>query len=165
MINKNFIDDLLEYEVCFFFFIIIFIIIVFNISFNVRLDSIILVLGNFAIAYYIAKKITKLQKTEELKITNCFKELDYLQKLIAELKNEISKKERDLDRIISLIMLQIELIKNYNFISEKSQNKIFAQFIHLEKQLTGENDIDEGYKFSLLQIERSILRIKSEILQ
>lgn len=167
MISKDLIDNfIIDHEICFFFFVLILIVNIFDISFNLKIDSLVMVLGNFTIAYYIAKKITKSQKTEELKINNCFKELDYLQQLITELKNGIKTKcEHDITRGISLIMLQIELIKNYSFVPYEIQEKIFNQFKLLEKQLTGEDTIDEGYMFSILQIERTILNIKSKILQ
>lgn len=168
MSKKTFFDELFKYESCIFIVVILFSLLYFKFDLTVKVDTVLTVLGNLAIAYFIAKKITKSLKTEELKISNCFKELDYLQSFINDLRNDLNKNgtSADINRMTSLIMLQIELIKKYFFISEQSKEKIFKQFQHLEKQLTeDENKLDERYKFSLLQIERTILNIKSNILE
>ena len=134
-----------------------------------KIDSLIMILGNFGIAFYIAHVINKKNKNEELKIDNCFQELDHLLKLISELRCEIqSSKEETLNdaliRFTSLIMLQIELIGKYDFINLSHKTKLTTQYSKLDIELTGDNEIDVNYKQSLLQLERTVLNIKSDIL-
>lgn len=135
-----------------------------------KYDTILNILGNFAIAMYIASIISKKQKNQELKIDNCFKELNSLLDLFKELRfsindNDNNKLEDDLIRYLALISLQIQLIKKYNFISDLYKNKLDEQYYELNTYLTEVVDeINQDYKHSLLQLERTILNIKSNIL-
>lgn len=129
------------------------------------------------IALYIASIITKKQKNQELRIDNCFKELDCLLNLINELRSSLNDnsnstndsgilqtKEDDIRRYLSLISLQIELIKKYEFISHDFKDKLFAEYYIFDGHLTGSDEINFEYKHSALQLERIILNIKSNIL-
>lgn len=139
-----------------------------NIDLHVRFDTVLLILGNFAIAYYIAVQINKKHKNEELIKDNCFKELDFLLESLDKLRTTIAKKDNDLEdflvRFDSLASLQIELIKKYNFISDQSKKQLSDYFYELSKHLTDSDIIDEDYKISLLRLEETILNIKSNIL-
>lgn len=116
--------------------------------------------------------ILKTKNNNELKIDNCFKELDHLLCLINELRDCISKfksKKEELEdikiRYLSLISLQIQLVKNYTFISKEFNDKLDEHYRGLDKSLTGDNDIDcEKYKYFSLQLEKTILNVKSKIL-
>ena len=79
--------------------------------------------------------------------------------------NDNNKLEDDLIRYLALISLQIQLIKKYNFISDLYKNKLDEQYYELNTYLTEVVDeINQDYKHSLLQLERTILNIKSNIL-
>jgi hypothetical protein len=136
---------------------------------ELKYDTIINILGNFAIAIYIASIISKKQKNQELKIDNCFKELDSLLDLFSKLRNSImlnnNTLEDDLIRYLALISLQIQLINKYNFISEVYKDKLNQEYYKLNTYLTEEVDeINKNYKHPLLQLEKIILNIKSNIL-
>lgn len=136
---------------------------------ELKYDTILNILGNFAIAIYIASIISKKQKNQELKIDNCFKELNSLLDLFKELRSSINNNNNNLEdnliRYLALISLQIQLIKKYNFISDLYKNKLDEQYYKLDTYLTEVVDeINQDYKHSLLQLERIILNIKSDIL-
>ena len=144
-----------------------------SIQHSIKLDSFILVFGNFLIAYYITSILSKKNKNEELLVSSCFTELDYLLQLIEELRTNLNDEtvttkevylEDILNRYTSLLILQSALIEKYNFIDNSSNEKLKTQLVKLEVLLTAEDKPDEDYKFQLLQVERTILNIKSEIL-
>lgn len=134
---------------------------------TVKLDTLLLIMGNFGIAYWISTVINKKHKDNELKIDNCFEELDNLLKLIIELRDIINTDKFNDDhsyRLMSLLNLQIDLIGKYSFIDKKHQNELTKEYKKLDDKLTGSNTIDSNYKLPLLSIEKRILVIKSEIL-
>jgi len=134
---------------------------------TIKLDTFLIVLGNFGIAYWIASVINKKHKTDELKIHSCFEELNNLEKLISNLRETIKKEKHDdeyINRIKSLINLQIDLVSKYKFIQNEHIIKLKEEYRTLDYMLTGENQIQENYKLSLLSIEKKALVIKSEIL-
>lgn len=138
-----------------------------NITLNAKIDSFIIVLGNLIVASFIAFAITKRHKNEELKINNCFKELDYLLELLVILRTKINENEDMIDNITrfdSLISLQIQLIKKYSFINEKYNEELSDEYYKLNISLTDSDTIDDNYKMALLRIEEIILNIKSDIL-
>jgi len=154
-------------------FIIIYLIlhcVTFNDIVAIKPDTILILLGNFAIAYYIASIINQKIKKEELVIGNSFEELDYLMKLIIELRDTLQDTNKiNIDtsaRYISLINLQIDLIKKYSFIEDNHIKKLKQFHSKLDKYLTeDENNINMDYKKQLLFMEKRILVIKSEILK
>lgn len=135
---------------------------------SIKFDTILMVIGNFAIAFYIASAINKRLKNEELQINNCFKELDFLQNLLSEIRKSVfdnnTETQDNITRLMSLIVLQIELIKKYDYIGQIHKDRLFDQYYNLNKNLTDSDTIDQNYKMSLLQLEREILNIKSSIL-
>ena len=139
-----------------------------NITINAKIDTFALIFGNFLIAYFIAAAITKKHKDTELKITNCFKELDYLLNLVYALRTEIKANNDTLEDFIvrfdSLSSLQIELIKKYSFINSNSKRKLSDEHYKLSKSLTDDSTINDDYKIYLLRIEEIVLNIKSNIL-
>jgi len=133
----------------------------------IKPDTLLLVAGNFAIAYWISSIINKKHKNNELKISNCFDELDSLLVLINRLRETIKNEEFDDDyslRSMSLINLQIDLIKQYPFIEDENTNTLFNEYEKLNTYLTGSTNIDDNYKHALLALEKRILVIKSQIL-
>ena len=151
-----------------------------------RLDSIILVFGNLFIAIYIASVINKKHKNNELRIDTCFNELENLSVLLIELRSKIEKTmkanfvfnlqitsneikldklEDHLIRYTSLISLQIELINKYEFVCNDYKERLKSLYYNLQKELTSEDTIHQNYKRTILQIEKTILNIKSEILK
>jgi len=144
-----------------------------SIQHSIKLDSFILIFGNFLIAYYITSILSKKNKNEELLVSSCFTELDYLLQLIEELRSNLNNteitenealQEDILNRYTSLLILQSALIEKYKFIDNHSNEKLKNQVISLEILLTDEETPNPDYKFQLLQVERTILNIKSEIL-
>lgn len=141
-----------------------------NTLFNFKLpksDSFLIVVGNFLIAYYIAQIINKKHKNEELKIHSCFNEIDQLLKLIKDLKKAIKKnkiKDDDSTRFMTLILLQIDLISNYKFVKNVHTDKLMEYYNKLDNTITGTDTVLEEYQFYLLQIEKKVLVIKSDIL-
>lgn len=137
---------------------------------ELKYDTLFNFVGNLFIAMYIASVIAKKQKNVELKIDNCFKELDSLLDLLKELRNFVIANNTDnlednLIRYLALISLQIQLVKKYNFIIQSSKDKLDEQYYELNTYLTEEvNEINQEYKYSLLQLEKTILNIKSNIL-
>jgi len=134
---------------------------------TIKPDTFLIVLGNFGIAYWIASVINKKHKTDELKIHSCFEELNNLEKLISNLRETIKKEKHDdeyINRVKSLINLQIDLVSKYKFIQNEHIIKLKEEYRTLDYMLTGENQIQENYKLSLLSIEKKALVIKSEIL-
>ncbi len=142
-----------------------------QIHFSAKIDSFVIVFGNFLIAYFISISITKNLKNEELKINNCFKELDDLLDLISDLReNMLTEKNKALleDKIIrfdSILSLQIELIKKYQFISNLHKEKLASNYYTLSKHLTNEDKVNPSYKKPLLHLEEVVLNIKSDILK
>lgn len=137
---------------------------------SVKADTILLILGNFAIAYYIAVQINKKHKNEELIKDNCFKEIDFLLESFEALREAVKKSsDDDLDDFIvrfdSLTSLQIDLIKKYNFISHTHKEQLSDHFYKLNKYLTDENSIHQNYKIELLRLEETLLNIKNSILE
>ena len=133
------------------------------------LNTLLSIGGNFIIALYIASVITKKQKDNELKINNCFQELDNLIKIIDKLrhsikKNNVSTLDDDIIRYSSLISLQIQLINKYEYVKKEHKDNLLRHYGCLDKDLSQENNINDHYKMSLLQLERQILNIKSSIL-
>lgn len=168
--NQNIIIFLLVFFSLIFFFFKIDIKLI-MIPIELKYDTILGILGNLMIAVYIASVISKKQKNDELKIDNCFKELNHLLCLLNELRTHImdEQEENKLDdikiRYMSLISLQIELVKKYKFIPKHFNDKLAEHYRNLDKSLTSENTIcHEDYKHSSLQLERVILNIKSNIL-
>jgi hypothetical protein len=164
---------ILWYQIFFIFLIAILALLISNhisITATIKLDTIILVSGNFMIALFIAYYIGRKNKNQELIIDNCFEELNYLLTLVDELRVEIQKEPRcsffedKVTRFIALAMLQIQLIKKYDLVVEYDKNELDEKFSNLDKSLTGESNIDENIAFHLLQIESRILNIKSNIL-
>ena len=138
-----------------------------DITFNAKIDSLIIVFGNLIVASFIAFAITKRHKNEELKIGNCFKELDNLLELLAMLRTKIAKNKDLIDNITrfdSLTSLQIQLIKKYSFINEKYKEELSDEYYKLNISLTDSDIINDNYKMALLRIEEIILNIKSDIL-
>jgi len=138
-----------------------------NYSVSLKPDTLLLVGGNFAIAYWIASVINKKHKNNELKISNCFAELDSLLLLLNKLRIAIKDDNFDDDysfRSMSIINLQIDLIKQYPFIEEEHKDALFEDYQKLNKSLTGETTINDNYKIVLLKLEKRILVIKSQIL-
>lgn len=139
-----------------------------HITLNAKIDSFIILFGNFIIVYFIASSINKKHKNEELKIDNCFQELDSLLILLSDLRTAIKDNTDDLEDFIirfdSLLSLQIELIKKYSFINDSDKEKLSDYYYALSNHLTGEDTVDENYKISLLRIEETVLNIKSDIL-
>lgn len=134
---------------------------------TIKPNTFLIVLGNFGIAYWIASVINKKHKTDELKIHSCFEELNNLEKLISNLRETIKKEKHDdeyINRVKSLINLQIDLVSKYEFIQNEHIIKLKEEYRTLDYMLTGENQIQENYKLSLLSIEKKALVIKSEIL-
>lgn len=128
---------ILWYQLFFIFLISILAILISNhisITSTLKLDTIVLVIGNFVIALFIAYYIGRKNKNQELIIDNCFQELNYLLELINELRYEIQKEEKcnffedKSIRFIALAMLQIQLIKNYDFILESDKNELDDKF-------------------------------------
>ena len=70
-----------------------------NYSVSIKPDTLLLVGGNFAIAYWIASVINKKHKNNELKISNCFAELDSLLLLLNKLRIAIKDDNFDIDDI------------------------------------------------------------------
>lgn len=141
----------------------------FSFSTSLKFDSILIVLGNFLIAIFIASVINKEHKNVELKIDNCFKELDSLLTLFNELRQIINENKFLEDNIIrydGLISLQIQLIKKYNFVPLEYIEKLDKEYYQLNTFLTEEdNKIDDKYKYALLNMEYYVLNIKSCILK
>lgn len=138
-----------------------------NISVNIKADTIILVLGNLAIAVYIASVLNKKYKNNELKLENCFKELISLEELLQTLRtidNTLIQDDYILNRHTSLIRLQVSLISKYIFIDKKDIEKLLQYTSKLDEELTGDSVIDNNYKNTILQFEKRILVIKSNIL-
>lgn len=138
-----------------------------NISLNIKADTIILVLGNLAIAVYIASVLNKKYKNHELKLENCFKELISLEELLQTLRtidNTLIQDDYILNRHTSLIRLQVSLISKYTFINEKDIEKLLQYTSKLDEELTGGSVVDSNYKNTILQFEKRILVIKSNIL-
>lgn len=133
----------------------------------IKADTFVLVLGNILIALWISIIINKKQKSDELKVSNCFEELENLSNLILELRKLVSDNEFTEDssnRIMSLINLQIDLIKKYDFIDEENIEKLKKYYKDLDANLTNQNTIDDNYKYPLLLLEKKIYVIKSQIL-
>jgi len=138
-----------------------------NNSISIKPDTLLLVGGNFVIAYWISSIINKKHKNNELKISNCFEELDSLLLLLNELRTTIKNDNFDDDysfRSMSIINLQIDLIKQYSFINKEHMDALFEDYKKLNISLTGESEINDNYKISLLNLEKKILVIKSQIL-
>lgn len=139
----------------------------FTISLNVKADTFLLVLGNFTVAIYIASVLNKEHKKNELKIENCFKELLSLEKLIDSLRTLDDIPLQDdyaLNRYTSLIRLQISLISKYPFVNEEDIKKLDDYMSSLDEELTGKEVINQNYKNTIVQFEKRILVIKSNIL-
>jgi|GEM_PF-6226219 len=138
-----------------------------NIIIDIKADTIILVLGNLAIAVYIASILNKGHRNYELKVENCFKELmsleEYL-KTLREMSNKLLKDDYTLNRHSSLINLQISLISKYSFINKTDINKLKEYYLQLNIELTGKDTVDQNYRNTILQFEKRILVIKSSIL-
>ena len=138
-----------------------------NISLKIKADTIILVLGNLAIAVYIASVLNKKHKNHELKLENCFKELISLEKLLQTLRTIDNTRIQDdyvLNRHTSLIRLQVRLISKYTFINKQDIEKLLQYTSKLDEELTGGSVVDSNYKNIILQFEKRILVIKSNIL-
>jgi hypothetical protein len=136
---------------------------------NISANTYFVVISNFILAAGILTMINKKQKDNELKISNCFKELDSLHLLITDLRTTLKVPNDfdsdDLTRYMALINLQIYLIKNYKkFIEEEHLIKLTSYYTDLNNKLTGSNTVDDNYKYPLLLIEKRILVIKSKIL-
>ncbi len=139
----------------------------FNNSVPIKPDTFLLVLGNLGIAYYISTIINKEHKDNELKVSNCFKELDSLLELVSELRQAITDNKFNDDfasRSMSLISLQISLIKRYLYIEDIHIDKLLSYYKKLNTMLTDSDEIDLNYKHQLLAIEKKVFVIKSEIL-
>lgn len=140
----------------------------YDLNISIKLDTILIVTANLLIAYWISSIINKKHKNEELKVSNCFKELEYISDLVIELREVIKKKNLEEDnsnRFMSLLNLQIDLINKYKFINDEHKNKLTYLYQKLDIELTSENNINEEYKHTLLFIEKRILVIKSDILK
>lgn len=137
-----------------------------NIDWNLKIDTLLIIFGNFAIAFYIASIINTKNKNHELKIENCYKELESLEKYLENLSSiDIKKPDEHLvNRYSSLINLQIDLIRNYAFIKNEHINTLKKHYASLNKELTDSNTINENFKNTILLIEKRILVIKSDIL-
>lgn len=141
--NKEISIYLKKHYICVMLIFALILFVIFKIEYSLKADTLLLVFGNFSIAYWISTKINKKHKNEELIVNNCFEELNSFMTLITDLRKTIKDKEFDDDyskRAMSLFNLQIDLIGKYNFIKEEHKSK-------------------------LIQLEKKILVIKSEILQ
>lgn len=138
-----------------------------NIKVDFKIDTFVLVLGNFAIAVYITSVLNKKSKAYELKIENCFKELVALEQYLSTLREIDNTHLQDdylLNRHSSLINLQISLISKYSFIKKEDIEKLKKYYFRLEEELTGSSTVNQNYKNTILQFEKRILVIKSSIL-
>lgn len=132
----------------------------------IKADTALLILGNFAIAYWISIVINKKNRNEELHIKNCFDELDALLIRLCGLRkicNKDPESDNDILRILSLINLQIDLIEKYKFIDNKHTEKLKKQYNQLNTNLT-DDPKNKDYNLNLLTLEKEILVIKSDIL-
>jgi len=137
-----------------------------NFDMNIKIDTIILVIGNLLIAVYIASVLNKRHKNYELKIENCYKELDRLEDYLKTLREmpTLIPDEGIINRHSSLVNLQISLITKYSFIKKEHIDKLKKYYSDLDKELSGSNSIDINYKNTILLFEKRILVIKSDIL-
>ena len=137
-----------------------------NLDLNIKADTILLVLGNFLIAVYIAGVLNKKHKNYELKIESCYKELDRLEDYLNVLREmpSLIQNEDIINRQSSLVNLQISLISKYSFIKDGHIIKLKNYYTSLDKELSGNSIIDQNYKNTILQFEKRILVIKSDIL-
>lgn len=167
MINRNTIDNIIAISPVALYAIFVGLGIDLNITLDIKLDTIVLVLGNLAIALFITAVLSRRHKNQELKIENCFKELVSFEELIKELReidNTLMQNDSFLNRITSLTRLQIELISKYPFIQENDIQTLKKWSSQLDKELTGSQTVDQNYKNTIVQIEKRILVIKSNIL-
>lgn len=119
MTNRSIIDNIIAITPITIYVLLLGLGIDLNFTLDIKIDTIVLVLGNLAIAVYIAAVLNKNHRNHELKIDNCFKELVSLEALIKELRECKSTKIQNdnfLNRISSLTRLQIDLISKYPFI-------------------------------------------------
>ncbi len=134
-----------------------------DLKIDISLNTVILVAGNFMIAYYVASIINTKNKGQELLVERCFKELESLDEYL----NSLQTKKDDeffINRNLSLINLQISLLNKYNFIKQEDMKKLKTYYKRLKNELTESNNIDENYKNTIMQIEKRLLVIKSNIL-
>ena len=145
-----------------------------DISMLPKIDTILLIFGNFAIAYYISVQINKKHKNEDQLKENCFKELDYILDLISDFRDKVEEIDEDtytatedvIVRFDSILSLQIELLKKYSFIDTKLNEQLFKHYYALNRYITeNTNTIHKDYKIALLRLEETIINIKSSILQ
>jgi hypothetical protein len=137
-----------------------------NFDLNIKIDTIVLVFGNLLIAVYITAVLNKKHKNYELKIESCYKELDRLEDFLKILRETppLVPNEYIINRQSSLVNLQISLISKYNFIKDGHIKKLKNYYTSLDKELTGDNTVDQNYMNTILQFEKRILVIKSDIL-
>ncbi len=136
-----------------------------DLDMDIKIDTVLIVLGNFSIAYYIASIINTKNKHEELTIDRSFKEIEYLEGFLQVLlKNDIQ--EYEINKNLSFINLQISLMEKYTFIKKEDTAKLKTYYRVLNKELTGDaNNIDQNYKNTISLMEKRLLVIKNNILQ
>ncbi len=136
-----------------------------DLNMNIRIDTILIVLGNFSIAYYIASIINTKNKHVELMIDRSFKEIEYLEGFLQVLLKE-DIQEYEINKNLSFINLQISLMEKYIFIKKEDTTKLKMYYRTLNQELTEDIDnINQNFKNTISQMEKRLLVIKNNILQ
>jgi len=129
---------------------------------DISLNTILLVCGNFLIAYYVASIINTKNKSQELLLERCFKELEYLDIFLNLLQEKITD-DFTVNKNLSLISLQISLLSKYDFVKQEDTDKLTKYYRQLKNELTG-STIENNYKNTIMQIEKRLLVVKNNIL-
>lgn len=136
-----------------------------KLNIDISLNTILLIAGNFAIAYYIASKINLQNKHKELSIERCFKDIEifeeYLKSAVA--MDTASADEYLINKTNSFTNLLTEMLSKYSFIEKEHIEKLKGYCITLSREFDP-SGVDQNYKNTIMQIEKRLLVIKSSIL-
>lgn len=151
----------------------------FNIKLDFKLDSIIIVFGNFIIAMIITGYLSRKHKKDEIELDHCIKDISEILIMMKEMKNEIytlnndkdldkSKKESLKKEIISKSSLcedLITMLQNHSLVNNDELESIKSIYKQLEETLTNSQLINDEWFDKILKLNRHLLKLKSSVIK
>lgn len=127
----------------------------FKINLEFKLDSIIVLLGNFLIAIIITGYLSKKHKKDEIELDHCIKDISEILIMMKEIKEEIyifindknlnieekNSLRKEIISKSSLIEELITMLKNHSLVNEDELNSIKSIYKQLEITLTESGSI------------------------
>lgn len=158
---------------------------------SLKFDSIFIVLGNFAIAFIVAKILTSRQKKDEISLDHCIKDISELLNLLQEIKDDIQEvgqkaeksnikflnkslntktntvninmKKREIVSKVSIFEQLIGMLENHTLIDPSNIDRIKSIFTSFEDDIMGTDSIKEQWFDSHLKLQRHLLIMKSDV--